>query len=181
MIELNNQDMRYFLLRFCVLLVVTISSVLSVQAQVDTTTSVDPKLLDITESRIPKEYTIAGVAITGIHHLDTAIVLSISGIQVGDKIMIPGSDVFAKSIQNLWRQKLFSNVQIFISKIEGDRIWIEINVSKRPRLGNFKFIGAKKTEAEELQGKIGLTKQVIITENMKRNIKEITEKYYREK
>ena len=52
---------------------------------------------------------------------------------------------------------------------------------ERPRLGNFKFIGAKKTEAEELQGKIGLTKQVIITENMRRNIIEVTEKYYREK
>ena len=93
--------------------------------------------------------------------------------------MIPGSDVFAKSIQNLWRQKLFSNVQIFITKVQDDRIWIEISVAERPRLGNFKFIGAKKTEAEELQGKIGLTKQTIITENMRRNIIEVTEKYYR--
>ena len=62
-----------------------------------------------------------------------------------------------------------------------DRIWIEINVAERPRLGNFKFEGAKKSEVEELQGKIGLTKQVIITENMRRNIIEVTEKYYREK
>ena len=172
--------MRQFLLRISVLLVVTVSSVLTIYAQ-DTSTSVDPRILDITESRIPKEYTIAGVSITGIHHLDTSIVSSISGIQVGDKIMIPGSDVFAKSIQNLWRQKLFSNVQIYITKIEGDRIWIEINVAERPRLGNFKFVGVKKSEAEELQGKMALTKQVIITENMRRNIKEVAEKYYRDK
>ena len=63
---------------------------------------------------------VAGIAITGIHHLDTSIVLSISGIQVGDKITIPGSDIFAKAIQNLWRQKLFSNVQIYITKVEED-------------------------------------------------------------
>ncbi len=31
---------------------------------------------------------------------------------------------------------------------------MEINVQERPRLGNFKFIGIKKSEAEELQGKI---------------------------
>ncbi len=174
--------MRQILLRVGVLLSVTISAALSASAQ-DTTkpTSIDPNLLNIETSRIPKEYTVAGVTITGIHHLDTSIVFSIAGIQIGDKIMIPGSEVFAKSIQNLWRQKLFSNVQIFITKIEGDRIWLEINVAERPRLGNFKFIGAKKAEVEELQGKIGLTKQVIITENMRRNIIEVTEKYYREK
>ncbi|MEI9807203.1 MAG: POTRA domain-containing protein [Bacteroidota bacterium] len=48
-------------------------------------------------------------------------------------------------------------------------------------MGNFKFIGPKKSEAEELQGKIGLAKQTIITENMRRNITEITTKYYRDK
>ena len=121
MIELNNQNMRQFLLRISILLIVAVASVLTVRAQ-DTTkpTSVDPNIINIETSRIPKEYIIADVSITGIHHLDTSIVLSISGIQAGDKVMIPGSDVFAKSIQNLWRQKLFSNVQIFITKIEGD-------------------------------------------------------------
>jgi len=174
--------MRQFLLRISGLLIIVIASVVTTYAQ-DTTkpTSVDPNLLGLTESRVPKEYTIAGVSVTGIDHLDTAIVLSISALQVGDKIMIPGTDVFAKAIQSLWRQKLFSNVQILITKTEGDRIWIELSVSERPRLGNFKFVGIKKTEAEELQGKIGLVKQVLITENMRRNIIEITQKYYREK
>ena len=48
-------------------------------------------------------------------------------------------------------------------------------------LGNFKFIGIKKSEAEELQGKIGLAKQTLITENMRRNINEVTTKFYRDK
>jgi outer membrane protein insertion porin family len=174
--------MRQFLLRISILLIAAVS-VLTVQAQDDTTkpTSVDPGLLSLTESRVPKEYTVAGISIVGIHHLDTSIVLSISGIQVGDKIMIPGSDVFSKSIQNLWRQKLFSNVQIYLTKVQDEKIWIELNVSERPRLGNFKFVGAKKTEAEELQGKMALAKQTIITENMRRNIVEIGEKYYQDK
>jgi outer membrane protein insertion porin family len=175
--------MQKFLLRISIFLIVAVVSVFTVQAQEDTTkpTSIDPDLLALENARIPKEYTIAGISITGIHHLDTSIVSSISGIQVGDKIKIPGSDLFAKSIQNLWRQKLFSNVQIFITKVQNDKIWIEISVSERPRLGNFKFEGIKKSEADELQGKIGLAKQTIITENMRRNIKEVTTKYYQEK
>lgn len=175
--------MRQSLLRISVLLIVAIATTLGVRAQDDTTkpTSVDVDLINIGTSKIPKEYQIAGINVTGIHHLDTAIVLSISGIQVGDKVMIPGSDMFAKSIQNLWRQKLFSNVQVYITKVQDSKIWIELSVAERPRLGNFKFVGIKKTEIEELQGKIGLVKQVIITENMRRNIIEVTEKYYREK
>jgi outer membrane protein insertion porin family len=175
--------MQHFLLRITVLLVLAAAPALNLKGQEDTIppTSIDPDLLAIETARIPKEYTVAGVSITGINHLDTGIVLSISGIQVGDKITIPGSDVFAKSIQNLWRQKLFGNVQIFITKVEGDKIWIELNVSERPRLGNFKFEGIKKADAEELQGKIALAKQVIITENMRRNIVEITTKFYQDK
>jgi outer membrane protein insertion porin family len=176
--------MRHSLLRISVLLVIVVASVHTLHAQDGDTskpTSVDPKLLEIQNARVPKEFIIAGVSVTGIHHLDTAIVLSISGLQPGDKVMIPGGDVFAKSIQNLWRQKLFSNVQIYLTKVQDDRVWIELSVAERPRLGNFKFIGIKKSEAEELQGKIGLAKQTIITENMRRNIKEVITKFYADK
>jgi len=146
----------------------------------DTTrpTSVDPELLDLANSRIPKEYTIGSIRVTGINYLDTSIVTSISGLQVGDRVQIPGGDAFSKAINNLWRQRLFSNVQIFITDVNNDRIGLEIALTERPRLGNFKFVGIKKSEAEELQGKIGLTKSTIITENTRRNAREVIEKYY---
>lgn len=146
-----------------------------------TVTSVDPELLALHNAKVPKEYTIRSIKITGLTTLDTSIVLSISGLQVGDKVMIPGSDVFSKAINNLWRQKFFSDVQIYITAVHGDFIDLEISVSERPKLGNFKFIGAKKSEIEEFQGKVGLVKQTIITENTLRNAKEVIEKYYRDK
>lgn len=147
----------------------------------DSLTSVDPNIVAWGEAKIPKQYTIGDVAITGIRHLDTAIVLSISGLQRGDKFNHPGSDIFSKAINNLWRQKLFSSVNIYVTRIRGDIVDLEVNVAERPRLGNFKFIGPKKTEAEELQTKASLAKQTIITENMRRNIVEVTQKYYRDK
>ena len=158
--------------------------VFTAQAQPDTTspTSIDPKLIDWQKAKIPKEYIIAGIEITGIQFLDTAIVMSISGLQIGTQFVHPGSDVFAKAISNLWRQKLFSGVDIFVTKIEGNNVFIEINVQERPRLGNFKFIGIKKSEAEDLQSKIGsLVKGTIITENMKKNIGEVAQSFYSEK
>ncbi len=144
-------------------------------------TSVDPSLLDLATARVPKEYTLRNIRITGLTTLDTSIVLSISGLQKGDKVMIPGSDVFAKAISSLWRQKFFSNVQIYITALEGDFIDLELTVIERPKLGTFVFIGPKKSEREELQGKIGLVKGTIITENTKRTAQEVIQKYYRDK
>mgnify|MGYP006338820763 FL=1 len=60
-------------------------------------------------------------------------------------------------------------------------MWIEVNVQERPRLGNFKFIGPKKTEQEDLLTKLSLAKQTIITENTRREIIEKTTKFYTEK
>ena len=176
--------MQRILSRFCLMLIVGFTFLLSVNAQEsDTTkpTSLDPNLLAWQNATRPKEYTISSIKTTGIYFLDSSIVISISGLQVGSKIQHPGGDEFSKAIQNLWRQKLFSNVQIFVIKILEDEIEIEINVTERPRLGNFFFKGINKSEQEELQGKIGLAKQTIVTENTRRNADEVIRKYYADK
>ncbi|HEY1114857.1 MAG TPA: POTRA domain-containing protein [Chitinophagaceae bacterium] len=174
--------MQHLLSRISILLFSVCTLTVTASAQ-DTTqpTSVDPALLELQNARIPKEYTINSIKVTGANFLDTAIVRSISGLQIGDKVQIPGSDAFAKSIGNLWRQRLFSNVQIFITAVRDETIDVEINVQERPKLGNFKFIGIRKSEAEELQGKIGLAKSTIITENTRRNAVEAIQKYYTDK
>jgi outer membrane protein insertion porin family len=168
---------RFFSLAICVFITV----VASAQNDSSQPTSVDPDLLAIENGKIPKEYTIRAINITGINFLDTSIVQSISGLQVGDKIMLPGGDAFSKAITNLWRQKLFSNIQIFITAVQESNIDIEINVQERPKLGNFKFVGVKKTEADELSGKAGLVKSTIITENTRRNAVEAIQKYFVDK
>ena len=170
--------MLRFLQRFSALLVLIFISVFSVFAQEPV--SVDPALLALENARVPREYTIAGIIVTGTTY-DTSIVKSISGLQVGDKVSIPGGDQFSKAITNLWRQRLFSNVQIYITRLEEDRIWIELAVQERPRLANFKFVGIKKSEQDEITGKIGLVKSTIITENTRRTALETIQKYYSEK
>jgi outer membrane protein insertion porin family len=171
--------MHKILLRIGFLLVVTVAAGPQLLAQEPT--SVDVNLLNWPDQKIAREYTIADITITGIRYLDTAIVSSISGIRVGDKFVHPGNDLFAKAINNLWRQKLFSDVKIFITKIQDDKVWVEINLTERPRLGNYKFHGVKKSELEDLQGKIQLAKQTILTEETRQRIREQSIKYYKEK
>ncbi len=144
-------------------------------------TSLDPKLIEYQNAKVPKEYTIAGINITGIHHLDTSIVFSISALTVGDKYMHPGEDIFAKAINNLWRQRLFSSIQVLVTRVQNEKVWVEVNLQERPRLGNFKFVGITKSEIDDVQGKLNLAKQTIITENTRHDIIEKIHKFFADK
>ena len=66
--------------------------------------SVNPQLMEIFNSKTPKEYKIAGITVTGNKGFDGNLLISISGLAVGDKVSLPGSDVFSKAITKLWKQ-----------------------------------------------------------------------------
>jgi outer membrane protein insertion porin family len=146
--------------------------------------SIDPALLDLTNPKNPpREYTIAGIKISGTKYLDESLLTSISGLSVGDKITIPGGDNFSKAINNLWKQNLFADIEINYTKISGTNIYIEISVTERPRLSNFYFkgTGVKKGDGDDLTTKTGLVKGRVVTENMKRSAIQVIRKFYAEK
>ena len=171
--------MQRYLSGFFAIVFVLLGSVLLAQ-DTSRVTSIDPDLLNINSAKVPREYTIRSINVTGINTLDSGIVQSISGMQVGDKVMLPGGEAFSRAISNLWKQRLFANVQVFITRIEGTKVDVEINVQERPRLASFKFVGATKGQTDDLQTKIGLAKATIITENMKRNAVEVIKKFFAE-
>src|SRR5688500_14897202 len=88
------------------LVFLTISPVFSQDKDTTVPTSIDPELLELSTTKVPKEYTISGIKITGTKYLDEQLLISISGITVGDKVTIPGGDNFSKAIANLWKQNL---------------------------------------------------------------------------
>lgn len=153
-------------------------------AKEDTTqfpTSVDVTLENLFSQKIPKKYKVTEIKVTGNKYFDEALLTSIANINIGDEIVIPGGDNFSKAITNLWKQNYFSNAEIYVTKVQGTNISIEIIVAERPRLSKFEFKNAKKGESEDLNGKVGLVRGRIITENMKRSAIEAIQKYYSEK
>ena len=106
--------------------------------------SVNPALQDIFNAKSQKEYTIAGITVNGTQSYDANLIISISGLAVGDKVLIPGTDVFSKAISKLWRQNLISDIDISFSRLEGTNLYIEFNITERPRLADFKLSGIKK-------------------------------------
>lgn len=143
--------------------------------------SVDPELEAIFQSKTPKEYVIAGITVSGSKTFDSSLLVSISGIAIGDHVYLPGGDLFSKAIAAIWRQQYFDDATIYITRVDGKDIYIEISVTERSRLGSFFFKGVKKSEEDDLKEKIGLSPNKVITENLRRTSVEKIEKFYVEK
>ena len=95
----------------------------------------------------PKVYEVAGVTVSGTKYLDEDLLISVSGLSVGTKIKLPNDENISRAIRNLWKQELFSNVTISITKIISTKIFLDIKVEERPRLSRYNFRGIKKSEA----------------------------------
>ena len=72
-------------------------------------------------------YEIAGISVSGAPSYEDFVLIGFSGLAVGDKIEVPG-DQITKCIRRFWKQGLFSDVKIAATKIEGDKIWLEIRL-----------------------------------------------------
>ena len=171
----------YKLLMLAIVLSLAIS-VAGAQEKKDTViTNVDADLINIFNQKAPKKYKISAIKVTGNSFFDENLLISIANVNVGDEIVIPGGDLFSKAITKLWAQNYFSDVEIFITKLEDKNIEIEIAVTERARLSNFLFKGVSKSDAEDLTGKTGLVRNRVITENMKISAVEAIKKFYAEK
>lgn len=136
----------------------------------------------------PKEYEIGGIEVTGVENLDENSLISVTGLSVGDRIAIPG-DQISSAIKKLWNQGILGDVQILVSKVEGDFVFLELRLAERPRLSKFGFRekknnkveNLKKTEADDLKEKLDLIRGRVITDAIKKNSERKIKNYYKEK
>jgi len=112
----------------------------------------------------PKEYKIGGVVVEGAPHLDQGVLVLLSGLEMGEKVMVPG-DKFSTAISNLWKQGLFEDVKI-TGKVQGENIFVTISVLERPRLFNFSLKGVTKSEADDIREKIKLYRGLVVTDRL---------------
>src|SRR6476659_7924756 len=93
----------------------------------------------------PKEYTIGGVNINGVKYLDQSVLITISKLNVGDRILVPG-DATSAAVKNLWAQGLFDDVALAINRISGDTVFFDLNLVERPRVSRVQLSGLSKSE-----------------------------------
>ena len=128
----------------------------------------------------PKKYEIGGITFSGAENYDTRMILLVAGLQVGDEILVPG-DKIGSAIDHLWKQGLFEDVQIFVTRIQGNKIFLEIALRSRPKLAYFDFQGVRKNDVDKIKEEMKIATGDVVTENLLTTSKNKIRAYYLEK
>lgn len=128
----------------------------------------------------PRTYTVGGITVTGNQFTDANAIRLFAGIKPNDELEVPGDRISA-AIKNLWDQKLFSNVSISATKVEGKTIFLNIHVIEQPRLLGFSFTGISRGEADKVREVIKIRMGQMVNANLLENIKHKTRNYFIDK
>ena len=135
---------------------------------------------DISYAGTPRTCTIGGINISGVEGYEDYMLTGISGLQVGQEIEIPGSEI-TNAVKRYWRHGLFSDVLISADSIVGRKIYLHIALKTRPRVSTINYEGLKKSERDDMEQKLGLLKGSQITPNMIDRAKILAKKYFDDK
>ncbi len=125
-----------------------------------------------------KEYTLSGVEVTGKVSFNEQTVITFTGLEIGSKIRIPGEEI-SLAITKLWKLGLFNDVNFYVKKIEGESIFLELELYELPKLNDIKIKGVKKGKREDIVKETELTKGKIVNDNLLTNTKNYIENKYR--
>lgn len=135
---------------------------------------------DTSEYLNPKQYVIGGVNVNGIIYLDKDVLITLSKLNVGETITVPG-DATSNAVKNLWAQGLFDDVELAIADIKNDTIYFDLNLKEMPRVGKLEFKGLSKSETTDIREKLNNQKGKIVNDNLRNTITTIITKHFVDK
>ncbi len=127
-----------------------------------------------------KEYILGGITVTGLQKFSEATVKVFTGLQNGQTIKLPG-DKLTSAIKKLYDSKQFSEVEVYLSKIDGDTVYLEFKVVELPQLNNIKVTGISSSKTKDLLKETDLKKGAMVTENLIVTSKNYLKKKYTDK
>ncbi len=157
---------------FVLSLIASIFVAPALQSQVELGTTID--------YAEPRKMKIAGITVMGAEYTDAQAILLFCGLKTGQEIMIPGDEI-ADALRKLWKNQLFSSIDIRLAEARGDDAFLVILVKELPKLGVFKFDGIKKGDADNIREKMKIRSGNIVNENLKATATNIIKDFYVEK
>jgi outer membrane protein insertion porin family len=127
-----------------------------------------------------KSYILDSISVRGIKTFNAQTVISYSGLRKGQEISLPGEEVSAV-ISKLWGLDLFSDINFFVTKVENNKVSVELEIEELPTLTDVKINGLKKGSVESLIKDTELTAGKKLSESFLTNTKNyIVNKYKKE-
>ncbi len=113
----------------------------------------------------PRQYEIGGITVSGTNYIDPSVAILISSLSIGDMIQVPGDEI-SKAVSNLWKQGLFSKVEIYATSVQGNFIFLDIFLEEKPRLSRYSINGVSKSEASSIREKLRISQNDVLSDNL---------------
>jgi len=123
------------------------------------------------------KYFIEDISVSGNTTFNKQTIVTFSGLRKGQQVIIPGEKT-SNAIKKLWASNLFSDVNLYVTKVDGKSIYLNIEVKELPSLSEVKITGVRKGKRDEIIKENKLTKGVKVTENLLTTTKNYLEDKY---
>lgn len=127
-----------------------------------------------------EEYILGGISVTGLKKFSEETVKVFTGLRNGQAIKLPG-DKLTSAIKKLYESKQFSNVDVYLAKIDGNTVYLQFDVEELPQLNQVKISGIKKSKSKELIKDAELKTGAMVTDNLIVTTKNYFTKKYTDK
>lgn len=139
------------ILKYILVLLITLTSPLIIAQELDYANS--------------KKYTIAEIAVNGNTTFSEQTIITYSGLRKGSEVKIPGEEI-SDAITKLWKSNLFSDIEVYLLRTEGNSAYLEIRLSDLPELNEVVINGVRKGNKETIIKENNLKPGVKVTENL---------------
>ena len=112
-----------------------------------------------------RKYEIGNIEITGLKSYNAQTVLTFTGLKSGERIYVPGQRL-SDIITNLWDQNLFSDISIYVTRLEGNVVDLEISITELPTLNDVTITGIRDRKARDIIQDNDLKKGQKVTQNL---------------
>lgn len=143
----------------------------------------EPQALpDISEAGYvnPQTYMLADLEISGETRFTKNQIMRFVGLRMGETLEIPGTKI-NNALKKLWKQNLFSDVDLYVVKTEGDKIYLRLHLVGLPELVEPTFTGVKKGKREDFIKEHNLNPGIKITSNLKNQVRNSIRNHFLEK
>ena len=127
-----------------------------------------------------KEYILGGISVIGLKKFSEETVRVFTGLKTGQSIKIPG-DKLTSAIKKLYESKQFSNVDVYLEKVDSTSIYLQFDVQELPQLNAVKIAGVSKSKSKDIIKDAELKTGVMVTDNLIVTTKNYIKKKYSDK
>ena len=103
-----------------------------------------------------KRYTIDSIEVVGLKTYNAKTVISYTGLRKGMVVQVPGEDI-SNVINKLWKLEFFSDINFYVTQVQGDKISLQLEIQELPTLSDVKILGLKKGKSETILKETELT------------------------